>query len=51
MSTIAAVLSRATGTQIDNDTLKPVLIFSVVGLTVTLGAILSYGLDLAPGFF
>jgi hypothetical protein len=51
MNAITAVLSRATGTRIDGDTLKPVLIFLAIGLGVTLAAVLSYGLDLSPGFF
>jgi hypothetical protein len=51
MNTIADALSRATGTRIDSDTLKPILIFSAIGLGVALAAVLSYGLDLAPGFF
>ena len=51
MNAIVGVISRATGTRIDSDTLKPVLIFSAIGLGVTLAAILSYGIDLAPGFF
>jgi hypothetical protein len=51
MNTIAAILSRATGTHIDNDRLKPVLIFSAISLGVILAAVLSYGIDLSPGFF
>jgi len=51
MNAITAVLSRATGTRIDNDTLKPVLIFSAIGLGVVVASVLSYGLDLSPGFF
>jgi hypothetical protein len=51
MNAITAVLSRATGTRIDNDTLKPVLIFSAISLGVVVASVLSYGLDLSPGFF
>ena len=51
MNTISTVLSRTTGTRIDSDTLKPVLIFSTIGLGVVVAAVLSYGLDLSPGFF
>jgi hypothetical protein len=51
MNAISTVLSRATGTRIDNDTLKPVLIFSAIGLGVVVASVLSYGLDLSPGFF
>jgi hypothetical protein len=51
MNTIAAILSRATGTHIDNDRLKPVLIFSAISLGVILAAVLSYGIDLSRGFF
>jgi hypothetical protein len=51
MAAIAKALSHATGVEIDADTLKPVLIFSGIGLVVSLLAILTYGLDLSPGFF
>ena len=51
MNAISAVLSRATGARIDNDRLKPVLIFSAIGLGVMVAAVLSYGVDLSPGFF
>jgi hypothetical protein len=51
MTQIAQTLSRITGREIEADTLKPVLIFSVIGLAVSLLAVLTYGLDLSLGFF
>jgi len=51
MNAIAAALSYATGSRIKVGTLKPVLIFSAIGLAVTLAGVLSYGLDPSPGSF
>ena len=51
MTTIAHVISRATGTEIDVDSLSAVLIFCGIGLTLSLFAIEAYGLDLSCGFF
>jgi hypothetical protein len=50
MVAIARVLSRTSGTNVDVDTLKTLLMFCGVGLTVSL-ILASYGLDLSPGFF
>jgi hypothetical protein len=50
MATIARVLSRASGTEIDVETIKTIVMFCGVGLTVSL-MLASYGLDLSPGFF
>ena len=50
MATIARVLSRASGTEVDIETLKTVVMFCGVGLTVSLMCA-SHGLDLSPGFF
>jgi hypothetical protein len=50
MATIARVLSRASGTEIDVETIKTLVMFCGVGLTVSL-MLASYGLDLSPGFF
>jgi hypothetical protein len=50
MTTIAHVISRATGTEIDVDSLSAVLIFSGIGLAVSLLAVTAYGLDLSAGF-
>jgi hypothetical protein len=50
MATIARVLSRATGIDVDVEILKTVVIFCGVGLTVSL-LMACYGLDLSPGFF
>jgi hypothetical protein len=50
MVAIANALSRASGTTVDVDTLKTLLVFWGVGLAVSL-VLASYGLDLSPGFF
>jgi hypothetical protein len=50
MVAIARTLSRESGTNVDVDTLKTVLMFCGLGLTVSL-MLASYGLDLGPAFF
>ena len=50
MVALARVLSRASGTQVDVETLKTIAMFCGVGLTVSL-LLASYGVDLSPGFF
>jgi hypothetical protein len=50
MAAIARMLSRASGTQVDIETLKTIVMFCGVGLTVSL-LLATYGLDLSPGFF
>ena len=50
MATIARVLSRTSGTDVDVETIKTCIMFCGVGLTVSL-MLASYGLDLSPGFF
>jgi hypothetical protein len=50
MAAIAKVLFRASGTDIDLQTLKILAIFCGAGLFVSL-LFASYGLDLSPGFF
>jgi hypothetical protein len=50
MAAIARALSRASGTEIDVEALKTVIMFCGVGLTVSL-MLASYGVDLSPGFF
>lgn len=50
MAAIARTLSRGFGTQVDVGTLKTILIFCGVGLTVSL-LLVSYGLDLSAGAF
>ena len=51
MIALAQALSRLTGTDIDADSLTPVLAFCCIGLAVIFFAIESYGLDLSVGFF
>jgi hypothetical protein len=50
MAALAKMLSRASGFEIDVDTLRTLLIFCGAGLLVSL-MMLSYGIDLSPGFF
>jgi hypothetical protein len=50
MQTIAKALSRISGTSVDVETLKTIIIFCAIGLTVSL-ICMTYGLDLSPGFF
>jgi hypothetical protein len=50
MAAIVKLLYRASGTQVDVETLKIIGMLCGVGLTVSLVAA-SYGLDLSPGFF
>jgi hypothetical protein len=49
MAAIARVLSRATGTEIDVETLKTIALFCGVGLVVSL-LLAIYGLDITAGF-
>jgi hypothetical protein len=51
MTALAQALSRATGSEIDVESLTKVAIFCGIGLIVSLFAIASYGLDLSYGFF
>ena len=50
MATLARALSRISGAEVDVETLKAIVIFCGVCLFVSL-CLLSYGLDLSPGFF
>jgi hypothetical protein len=50
MAALARAISRATGTEIDVESLSAILIFSGIGLLLTLVAIEAYGLDLSYGF-
>jgi hypothetical protein len=50
MAAIAKALSRITGNSVDVETLKTIIMFCAVGLTVSL-MIMTYGVDLGPGFF
>ncbi len=47
---IARVLSRASGTQVDVETLKTIAMFCGVGLIVSL-LLATNGLDMSAGFF
>jgi hypothetical protein len=51
MTQIAETLSRITGLEIEAESLTPVLIFSGIGLVVSLLAVQAFGLDLSAGFF
>jgi hypothetical protein len=50
MAVIARALFRASGTEIDVETLKTVIMFCGVAFTVSI-MLVSYGVDLSPGFF
>ena len=51
MATIAKLLARrVSATQAEADTLKQLALFAGAGLLVSL-LVMSYGLDLSPGFF
>jgi hypothetical protein len=50
MAALARALSRASGTNVDVETLKTIAIFCGVGLFASL-LFATYGLDLSPGFF
>ena len=50
MAAIAKVLSRASGTNVDVETVKTIAMFCTGGLVVSL-VLASYGLDLNPGLF
>ena len=50
MAAVAKVLSRASGTQVEFETLKTVAMFCGVGLLVSL-FFATHGLDLSAGFF
>jgi len=51
MTAIVQAISRITRTDVDSEPLKTVLIFSGIGLLLSLLAIQTYGLDLSAGFF
>jgi hypothetical protein len=50
MVAFANALSRASGINVDVETIKTLVIFCGAGLAVSL-ICASYGLDLSPGFF
>ena len=50
MAAIARVLSRASGADLDVETIKTLVIFCGVGLAVSL-MLVSYGVDLSQAFF
>lgn len=51
MATLARFLSQASGIEIDVETLRTIAIFSGAGLLLSLVLLLTYGIDLSPGFF
>jgi hypothetical protein len=50
MTALAKALSNISGTNVDVEVLKAVIMFCAVGLTVSM-MVASYGLDLSYGFF
>jgi hypothetical protein len=51
MTAIIQAISRLTRTDVEIGPVKAVLIFSGIGLLLSLLAIQTYGLDLSDGFF
>ena len=51
MTAIIQAASRLTRTDVDSEPLKGILIFSGIGLLLSLIAIQAYGLDFSAGFF
>jgi hypothetical protein len=51
MAGLAHAISHLTGTRVDAGSLGAILVFSGLGLVVSLVAIETYGLDLSAGFF
>jgi len=51
MTAFVQAISRLTRTDVDSEPLKAILIFSGIGLLLSLVAIQAYGLDLSVGFF
>ena len=51
IATLAKALSRAIKTDVDIDALKAIIIFSGIGLLISLIALLTYGLDLSEASF
>ena len=51
MTAFVQAISRLTRTDVEIEPLKAVLIFSGIGLLLSLLAIQTYGLDLSAGFF
>jgi hypothetical protein len=51
MTELAQFLSRATGTNVDVESLTAVVIFSSIGLVLSLISIAAFGLDLSVAFF
>jgi hypothetical protein len=51
MTAIVQAISRITQTDVESEPLKAILIFSGIGLLLSLIAIQAYGLDFSAGFF
>ncbi|MFT4115075.1 hypothetical protein [Bradyrhizobium sp.] len=51
MSALAKAISRATGTSVDVETLKVLVIFSGAGLLLSLVTAMIFGSDLAAAFY
>ena len=51
MTAFVQAISRLTRTDVEAEPLKAILIFSGIGLLLSLIAIQAYGLDLSVGFF
>jgi hypothetical protein len=51
MAALGRVLLKVTGVDIDTETLKTLVIFSGIGLLVSVVLAMAYGLDLSPVVF
>jgi hypothetical protein len=51
MAALARAIFQVTGTRVDVDSLSAILVFSGIGLIVSLLAVETYGLDLSVAFF
>jgi hypothetical protein len=51
MTALAKIFSWVTGADVDVETLKTLLVFSGLGLLISLVCMMAYGLDISIGFF
>jgi hypothetical protein len=51
MAALARAISNLTGTQVDVESIAGILVFSGIGLIISLFAVGTYGLDLSVAFF
>lgn len=51
MAALARAISQVTGSQVDVDSLRGILVFCILGLFLSAIAIKAYGLDFSVGLF